>query len=437
MFKNSSSISNKFRIPIKQQVTDVFDKVGFILAFLLGLIGIIALKALHASQVWVTLLPVSVMLGYASMIYLCLRTRLGEDQSGDNLYYLGFLFTLVSLSFALYQFDGEGGNAVIIENFGIALSTTIAGLFLRILFNQMRHDPIEIEREARIELASTATRLRTDLLEVTHIMKGTLIAAQQQTAEVIITHSDHFKDLAETIFTKATDSHNIILENTEKLTQTTDTFISGVEKLVSRIDDINPPTNLLENKLAPAIESIQLASEEILNRVKHDELTIKQLTKLVKNAVTASGTLEEKLNTMSDQSDQVNKIFATLEQVSSKFEHSGQTFHHAAEQISTLSETQKQMHADINLLSTTTNDTILNGTETQKNAFAALEKSFTETVQSAKQHNEKLAEELERSRQYTESVHHSLVHMTDSLANKLAVNNETSRIHQVSTVTGE
>lgn len=439
--KTPSVISNKLRIPVKQQVTDVFDKLGFMIAFFIGLAGILCLKLSHAPQVWVTLLPVSIMLGYAAMIYLCLRARLGEDQSGDNLYYLGFLFTLVSLAFALYQFDGEGGNATIIENFGIALSTTIAGLFLRILFNQMRHDPVEIEREARLELATTATRLRTDLLEVTQIMKGTLIAAQQQTAEVIMTHGNQFEDLAQAIFTRTMDSHNAILENTQKFTQTTDGFVASVEKLLLRIDEINPPTNLLENKLAPAIESIRLAGEEILNRVKHDELTIKQLTKLIKTAINASGTLEEKLTTMSSQSDQINSVFSTLDKVSSKFEHSGAAFHHAAEQVTALCETQKQLHIDMNKqlteTSTKTDSTVLNSIENQKNAFEALEKSLIETVNNAKQHNEKLAEELNRSRQYTEDVHHSLVHMTNSLTNKLAVNHERSPIVQLSTTTGE
>ena len=441
MFKSQLFISKKLNLPVKQQITDVFDKFGFMVAFFLGLTGISCLKLLHISQIWVTLFPVCVMIGYASMIYVCLRARLGEDQSGDNLYYLGFLYTLVSLAFALYQFDGEGGSTTIIENFGIALATTISGLFLRILFNQMRHDPVEIEREARLELASAATRLRTDLLEVTHIMKGTLIAAQQQTSEVILAYGNRFEDLAQTIITRASDSHSTILENTERLKQTTDGFIVSVEKLLSRIDEINPPSNLLENKLAPAVESIRLAGEEILNRVKGDELTVKQLTKLIKNAISASGTLDEKVNILNDQSEKISKIFSAFDSIGSKFEHSGKAFHDAAEQVTALCEAQKQTQEHVNNLltetSATTNSTIQQSIENQKHAFKELEKSLSETVNNTKQHNEKLAEELNRSRQYTENVHHSLVSMTNSLAQNLSAGNEFKTIHQTSAVIGE
>src|SRR5262245_32338054 len=60
------------------------------------------------------------------------RFRLREDRIGDGAYYLGFLFTLVSLSVTLYQFTRSGGVEEVISGFGIALTTTIVGLSLRV-----------------------------------------------------------------------------------------------------------------------------------------------------------------------------------------------------------------------------------------------------------------------------------------------------------------
>jgi hypothetical protein len=101
----------------------------------------------------VTLVPVGIMLLYAAATYFSQAIRLRDDQTGDNLYYMGFLFTLTSLGVALFQFNTFGGVENIVRNFGIAITSTIAGIALRVFFNQMRRDPIEVERAARLELA--------------------------------------------------------------------------------------------------------------------------------------------------------------------------------------------------------------------------------------------------------------------------------------------
>jgi hypothetical protein len=92
------------------------------------------------------------------------RTHLRLDQAGDNLYYLGFTYTLCSLSITLYRFHSkEDAVDYIVSNFGIALATTIVGVVLRVWLHQMREDPLELEREARIEITDAVGRLRTEI----------------------------------------------------------------------------------------------------------------------------------------------------------------------------------------------------------------------------------------------------------------------------------
>jgi hypothetical protein len=76
---------------------------------------------------------------------------------------MGFLFTLTSLAVSLYQFSAEGSAEQIVKNFGIAIASTIAGITLRILFNQMRRDPVEVEATARLELAEASRRVKREL----------------------------------------------------------------------------------------------------------------------------------------------------------------------------------------------------------------------------------------------------------------------------------
>ena len=49
------------------------------------------------------------------------------------------------------------------QNFGIAIASTIAGITLRIMFNQMRRDPVETEAASRLELAEASRRVRREL----------------------------------------------------------------------------------------------------------------------------------------------------------------------------------------------------------------------------------------------------------------------------------
>src|SRR5271154_2734653 len=109
-----------------------------------------------------TAVPVLVMIGYAVLLGARLF-RLRDDQSGDNLYYMGFLFTLTSLAVSLYQFSAAGSAEQIVQNFGIAIASTIAGISMRIFFNQMRRDPIEVEASARLELAEASRRVKREL----------------------------------------------------------------------------------------------------------------------------------------------------------------------------------------------------------------------------------------------------------------------------------
>src|SRR5207302_6776910 len=153
---------------IRVDGTNRVDHIVFISAVLLGAGAILSLKSgiiriPHIDFLGI-LLPVIVMVLYACAVTLIPRTRLRLDQAGDNLYYLGFTYTLVSLAITLYRFHAtEGAADYIVSNFGIALATTIVGVVSRVWLHQMRDDPLELEREARYELTEAVGRLRAEI----------------------------------------------------------------------------------------------------------------------------------------------------------------------------------------------------------------------------------------------------------------------------------
>jgi hypothetical protein len=162
----------------------------FTLFVVAGSAYIVAAKLRGTTQVYVTFVPVAIMLAYALLIYLARNLRLRDDQAGDNLYYMGFLFTLTSLGVSLYQFNAARAAEEIVQNFGIAIGSTITGIALRVVFNQMRRDPIEVERIMRLELAEAARRVRREL-DSTVVEFGYVRRSAQQAA------ADSFNQVAE------------------------------------------------------------------------------------------------------------------------------------------------------------------------------------------------------------------------------------------------
>lgn len=111
----------------------------------------------------VTGVPIALMVVYALAQLTIRSVRLRDDQTGDNLYYMGFLFTLTSLASSLWQFEANGAAEDIVRNFGIAIASTVAGIALRIFVNQLMRDPVTVERVARTDLADAARRVKREL----------------------------------------------------------------------------------------------------------------------------------------------------------------------------------------------------------------------------------------------------------------------------------
>lgn len=157
--------------------------VGFLAV---GIAYIVASKSLGVSALWATIVPLIIISAYAAILLFARYLRLRDDQSGDNLYYLGFLYTLTSLGVSLWQFSSTGGAETIVTNFGVAVSSTILGVALRVIFNQMRQDPLEVERSARLELAEAARRVRQELDGTVFELSGFRRATQQSLSDGLI-----------------------------------------------------------------------------------------------------------------------------------------------------------------------------------------------------------------------------------------------------------
>jgi ElaB/YqjD/DUF883 family membrane-anchored ribosome-binding protein len=255
--------------------------------------GYIVFSKLHEfSAFTVTAVPVLIMIGYALMLGIARLFRLRDDQSGDNLYYMGFLFTLTSLAVSLYQFDAAKSAEQIVQNFGIAIASTIAGITLRILFNQMRRDPVEVEATARLELAEASRRVKRELestvLEFSYFRRMAQQSINDALAEVKETLGDTSDRLAgeikrfaatagkpleeaskrsgdtldslnEKMVTTLETVSQQLVEEGERLTRSTTGIVRAIDTVVAKLTSLQTPDQLIEIKLAPMIQGLTRA----------------------------------------------------------------------------------------------------------------------------------------------------------------------------------
>ena len=258
-----------------------------LVCFLIGALGIIVLKQLHVNQFFVTAYPIAIMLVYATH-YRKSQHLLGRV--GDNLYYLGFLYTLVSLGASLFEFSlsDESMEKItqIITNFGIAIASTIFGIIFRVLFNQSEEHEAPEEEVSKFGnavsgLSERVSELNVQLGEFTNFRIGLeqilressdqqKKAISQSKASVtrftktVEENSEQFQVFVSGINEQVSHLNSAIKANSEAVFASVDAIKASAESvaasasdLVEKINRLQVPENLLEQLLRPPIQQIE------------------------------------------------------------------------------------------------------------------------------------------------------------------------------------
>lgn len=218
-------------VPRRRFFSDMPDKGLFALIAVIGFAGILMLKLKQFNADYVAGGAVALMLIYGFTAFQFRRVRMRPDRLGDNFYYLGFVFTLASLSAALLLIRNGGNIDDLLGSFGIALFTTIVGIAGRVLFVQMRGDIDEVEDEVRRDLLSASADLRAQLNQTlaefetfqTGVQQATRKAAEQSlgSAQDAISNISRVANAAsdniERAFATETDRVQVLRQSTSKI----------------------------------------------------------------------------------------------------------------------------------------------------------------------------------------------------------------------------
>jgi methyl-accepting chemotaxis protein len=289
----------------------------------------------------VTGVPVCFMLAYAGFTVLLRRFSLRDDQAGDNLYYMGFLFTLCSLGVSLYQFDTSSGAENIVRNFGIAIASTIAGIALRVLFNQMRRDPLDVERSARLELAEASRKVRRELdntalelsgfrrslqqslteaydevgKEVASLTKrvssefdSTLAATREPLDKATHAAGDTIGTMTSMIRARLEEAGDKLSQESERLSASSHAVNDAILAVAQQILAIKTPGDIIEQQLKPVSEILERLSRTIDDNARLSREALESSRHASAELVAVSAGLTESTSALRESLDSMEKV---------------------------------------------------------------------------------------------------------------------------------
>jgi hypothetical protein len=256
---------------------------AFFLAAALGMGFIVLAKVSGFGQLAVTAVPIGILFIYAVILFRWRRLTLRDDQAGDSLYYLGFLYTLTSIAVSLYQFSlSESGQEQIITNFGIAIATTIVGLALRVMFNQMRQDPAEVERVSRLELADASRRLRREIDSVVMELNVFQRTAQQSAIDNQRTLQDRVASTLQASYASFGESVSELAGRIGDLTKAVGTADEALDDFEEHLDELRTPELLAEIKAL--VEEVRKSRAEEADRLNAAAISMDRAASTMRDA---------------------------------------------------------------------------------------------------------------------------------------------------------
>lgn len=255
------------------------------------------LKLLGTPQIWTTLAVAGVVIGYSIIVVTLGRLHLRLDQAGDNAYYLGLIFTLLSMATALWQIGlrltEQGSESIsvaetVIGDFGLALGTTLAGIICRIILHQMRLDPADVESESRIRLTQATARMVSQLNDMTTSFgefQRVLLQKQGDYAnEMAALHKTMREEMEAHVRKSASDSVAALTDVSQRVAQSIEVFSGATSETCQAFQDaaerlraVEPPPARLSKRFDDMATKVEAISTSLCGASEQLSVTIERM----------------------------------------------------------------------------------------------------------------------------------------------------------------
>lgn len=296
------------------------------------------------------IIPITVMLSYWAVGYRVRElydVKLTLAKFADSIYYLGFLFTVVSIIICLFDIQSIGDNLTnMATRFGAAMVSTAIGMVARTLHVGFRPDQEDAVRSVEERAISASEQLafmfdetREKLTrfrdEVVAISKETTAGAREQIEEI----QKHSIAAMDTYFANATQRSNeafeAMLKDAKSASDDLLVTINGLaeksghtlERMEShaldfgnlatrRLEHTLFPDDLFANKLQPSIDVLSQTTEGVNESISTLADDVKTAARTVGTAIrglnTKTQTLEETLQSLSGIVDSQQRLMDAM-----------------------------------------------------------------------------------------------------------------------------
>jgi len=255
-------------LPRRSFISDMPDRGLFLVIAVVGFSAILYFKTRVFDSETIAAGAVVAMILYGWIAYMIPTVHMRLDRLGDNFYYLGFIYTLASLSAALLQLRaGADDFNAILGSFGIALITTIVGIAGRVIFVQMRSEFDDAEPKVRQEILEAASSLKAQLLASVSEFEIYRAAVKQAVEEQIKTdlgrptaaaedQIERIRKLAENAADRMDKAFNAYDSQVGRLKTIFDRLIETTENAFGRLGELELPLDEYRAKLQKFVEEL-------------------------------------------------------------------------------------------------------------------------------------------------------------------------------------
>ena len=246
---------------------------------LIGGIASIFFGTYISSWVFNIAVPIGIMLYYSYTINKDTSDILSIEQKADSVYYMGFIYTLVAMTaslVALANNDQLDFNSVVI-NFGLALTTTIIGLVVRIMWLQLDSQSLD---DAESILKDRVIKQTRKLSEETEniITKMTALSSQLEDATNQLT--TNFNSLSNSF-----DLSTAVNTNLTSLTTSAENINTTFTNTAATLSNLNPQMEQLSARVREASQTPVDVREE-LSQLEGTSSTIMQELSTISSTLT-------------------------------------------------------------------------------------------------------------------------------------------------------
>lgn len=267
------------RLPTRR-AEDASERLPYLAFLLLGFFGILLGKTFTSiPALFFTLAAAVAIIVYGAVWGFRNHNRVRIDRIGDNCYYLGLTYTLASLISALIDLSGDEVEQTLLQDFGIALASTAAGVIMRMVLIQFRDEIDDIETDARLALSDevrmfeiSLRKSRADLDDYRSTIQKNISDTHVELANALKAHAKKLSDQSLASASSldermaAVDRFLTVFEKqSESLFQATNTLGNATTDLARRMDGINAQPDMLENAFASIGAGLQQSEVAIVN----------------------------------------------------------------------------------------------------------------------------------------------------------------------------